>query len=138
MTASTATFDILDVAQLQTQGSQRLDECIITVPLGTITALAGAVVVAFIAPKAGTIQEVRAAVNAAFTVTDIVITPKIGGSSITSGAITLATSGSAALTKGSSTPSAANTVAVGDVVNMTITGGVGAVSGVVQFVLRYS
>jgi hypothetical protein len=108
---------------------------IITVPMAVITAQAGAVVVAARSPYAGTIEGIAGTVNAAFTTTDIVITG-INTTGITTGVVTIPTAGSAALTTATATPSALKTVAIGDIINFTITGGVGAVSGAVTFILR--
>lgn len=110
----------------------------ITVSLPTITALAGAAVIVCPAPFPGTVVAIKGAANAAFTATDIVITGRIGTNAITNGALTLPTAGSAFGTTATATPTAANTFATGDILNVTVTGGVGAVNGAVVFILRRS
>lgn len=111
-------------------------DTIITTPLATITALGGATVTSVRAPFAGTVEGVAGTVNAAFSATDIVITSKINSTGITTGIVTIPTAGSAALTTAAVVPTAAKTFAIGDIINFTITGGVGTVSGVVTFILR--
>lgn len=115
--------------------SYRTEPVIITLPLATITAIAGGAIVATYAPWAGTITAVYGAVNGAFTATDIVITSRINTSNVTNGAVTITNSGSAYGTKGTATPSAANTFVAGDIIGVTVTGGVGTVSGAITFVL---
>jgi hypothetical protein len=110
-----------------------------TIYLGTITALAGQVTVLFTAPYGGTITAIYAGVSAAFTSTNIVITPSITHvgttTAITGGAVTILTASSALGTTGTATPSAANTFVAGDVVSATITGGVGTVNGTVTLLI---
>lgn len=113
-------------------------DTVISIPLVTITALAGAAVVACAAPFSGTVETISAAVNGAFTVSNIVITGRIDTTGITTGVVTLATSGSGFGTTASVSPTAAKTFTAGQIINFTITGGVGAVSGAVTFVLRKS
>lgn len=115
--------------------SYRTEPLIITLPLATITAIAGGALVATYAPFAGTVTNVYAAVNGAFTATNIVVTSRINTTGITNGVVTVATAGSAFGSKGTATPTAANTFVLGDIIGCTITGGVGAVSGSVTFVL---
>lgn len=111
---------------------------VMTVDLPTITALAGAVVAAWRASFAGTVEGIAGTVNAAFTATDIVITGKINNTGITTGVVTIPTAGSAALTTVAVVPTANKAFAIGDIINFAITGGVGAASGVVTFILRRS
>lgn len=115
--------------------SYRTEPLVITLPLATITAIAGGALVGIYAPFAGTVTNVYAAVNGAFTVTDIVITSRINTTGITNGVVTVATAGSAFGSKGTATPTALNIFAVGDIIGCTITGGVGAIGGTVTFVL---
>lgn len=120
-----------------------------SVPLGTqyvvqiflspITALAGLVVVLHSAQFSGTVTGVSISVNAAFTSTNIVATTSVyhSGSAtpITTGAVTLATSGSAAGSTASVTPTAANTFVAGDAITAAVTGGVGTVNGVISLLI---
>lgn len=64
-------------------------------------------------PVAGTVTKIWSALNGAIGTADATLTPKIGGTPITDGAITIATASSAAGDVDSSTPSAANTVTAG-------------------------
>jgi len=100
--------------------------------LATITAQAGAARIIFVAPYSGTITDGRAAIDGAITATDITIALRINTTAVTTGAMTLANSGSGFGTKASCAPSAANTFVAGDVINATITGGVGTVGGVIN------
>lgn len=107
----------------------------VQVYLSPITAQAGAVSVIFQAPYAGTVTSVAVAVSGAFTATDIVVTPSVyhAGSptTITGGAVTVATAGSGVASHATVTPSAANTFVSGDTITATVTGGVGTVNGVI-------
>lgn len=115
--------------------SYRTETEIIAAQIGTITALAGGAIAVCRAPFAGIVTGMSVVVNGAFTVTDIVATGRINTTNITSGAVTVPTSGSAFGSTATATPSGANTFAVGDILGCTITGGVGTVSGAVLFVL---
>lgn len=115
----------------------------IQVYLSPITAQAGAVSVIFQAPFNGTITSIAGAVSAAFTATNIVITPSVyhagSATAITGGVVTIPTAGSAIATNVTVVPSAANTFLSGDTVTATVTGGVGAVDGVITlYVTRTS
>jgi hypothetical protein len=115
----------------------------IQVYLSPITAQAGAVSVIFQAPFNGTVTSVAVAVSGAFTATNITVTPSVyhSGSptAITGGAVTVNTAGSGVASNATSTPSAANTFLSGDTVTATVTGGVGAVNGVITlYVTRTS
>ena len=72
---------------------------------------------------AGEVVEIRTAIDAAITVADATVTPKIGGTAMTNGAITIATSGSAAGDTDVSYPSGANAVAAGDAIEIETDGG---------------
>ncbi len=74
-----------------------------------------------VSPVAGTVDKIYSVLNAALATGDATLTGKIGASAITNGAITITESGSAAGDVDSASPSAAKTVAVGDV--LSITGG---------------
>lgn len=74
-------------------------------------------------PFDGTISKIYTVTDGAVGTADITITPSIGGSGITNGVVTIATSGSAAGDVDSSTPSAANTVTAGQAVRFTVAGG---------------
>lgn len=111
-------------------------DVVITLPLPVITALAGAAEIICNAPFPGKVISMSAAVNGAFTATDIVITGRIGTNAITNGVITLPTAGSDFGTTATATPTAANSFVTGNVINATITGGVGTVNGAVTVILR--
>lgn len=89
------------------------------------------------APCAGTITKIYATLQGAITVADSAVTTSIGGVAITGGAMTIAQAGSAAGTKFSATPSAANTVAAGDLITVTTDGGSTTTAGLdVRFVIQ--
>lgn len=71
---------------------------------------------------AGTIDLIYTALSAAITTNDAVLTFKINGTAITTGVITIANSGSAGGDSDTCSPSAANTLAVGDVVSVVVSG----------------
>jgi len=71
----------------------------------------------------GDIIEIRTAIDAAITVADATITAKIGGTAVTGGAITVATSGSAAGDTDVAYPTGARTVVPGDAIEIETDGG---------------
>lgn len=76
-----------------------------------------------IAPVAGRITGIWTVINGVIAGGDATITPKMGGSAITGGEITIAYSGSAAGDVDSSTPTDGNQVAVGDAIEIASDGG---------------
>jgi hypothetical protein len=107
--------------------------------LSTITAIAGGAKIICVAPYAGTITGGKAAIDGAITATDITVALRIGTNAVTNGSMTLANAASAFGTSATCTPTAANTFAIGDIINATLTGGVGTVGGVVNiYVTRTS
>ncbi len=78
-----------------------------------------AAVLRIVSPVAGTVDKVYSVLNAALATGDATLTGKIGTSAITNGVITITESGSAAGDVDSASPSAAKTVAVGDVLSFT-------------------
>ena len=92
----------------------------IALVLGDISTKASdAAVLRVVSPVAGTIDKVYSVLNAALATGDATLTGKIGASAITNGVITITESGSAAGDVDSATPSAAKTVAIGDVISFT-------------------
>ena len=75
-----------------------------------------------VAPIAGTIDLIQSVINKALTTGDVTITADIGGVAVTTGVITITQSGSAEDDVDSCAPTAANTVAVGDVITLTVGG----------------
>lgn len=73
-----------------------------------------------VAPVAGDITKLWSVIDGALTGGDPTLTFSIDGTPITSGVITIANSGSAAGDVDSATPSAANTVAKGDVIECAV------------------
>ena len=71
---------------------------------------------------AGEVIEIRTAIDAAITSVDAIITPKIGGTAMTNGAITIAFTGSAAGDTDVSRPTGARTVAAGDAIEIETNG----------------
>lgn len=83
-----------------------------------------AAVARFVAPYAGTITKVYTVLNGALATANATFTTAIGGVGVTNGVVTAIQSGSAAGDVASATPSAARTVAAGDLI--TVTGGGGS------------
>ena len=81
-----------------------------------------AAVVRWAAPLAGTITLIKAVIDGALTTGNAVLTGKIGSTSITGGAVTCTQAASAAGSVFTATPSAANVLAVGDVLSFTVSG----------------
>lgn len=104
---------------VETDGGEDLKKDVLTVKMADIST-AGTVYVP--SPYAGTITKITSIIDGAISGADAVITPKIGAVEITDGAITIANSGSAAGDVDNATPSAANTVAVGNNINLTTDG----------------
>lgn len=74
------------------------------------------------APVAGTVTSIRSVLGGAISGADSAITTEINGTLITNGGFTVAQSGSAAGDRDSATPTAANTVAVGDALEVITDG----------------
>lgn len=74
-------------------------------------------------PDGGEVVKIYSVIDNAITVADATLTPKISGTAITGGAITVAYSGSAAGDVDSSTPTAANTVLEGGSIEIETDGG---------------
>ena len=90
---------------------------------GISSKAADAEVVRWVAPRACTIVKVYTVLNAACATADATVTGKINASAITNGVVTIAYSGSAAGDVDVASPSAANVLAAGDVLNFTVGGG---------------
>lgn len=71
----------------------------------------------------GEVVEIRSAIDGAITVADATLTPKIGGTAMTNGAITVAYSGSAAGDTDASYPTANNVVVAGNAIEIETDGG---------------
>lgn len=70
----------------------------------------------------GEIVEIRTALNGAIATADATITPKINGTAMTNGAVTVAFSGSAAGDVDTSRPTSANAVAAGGAIEIETDG----------------
>lgn len=75
-----------------------------------------------VSPVAGTIEKIYSTINGALTVGDATLTGKIGAVAITNGVVTITQAASAAGDVDVATPTAARTVAVGDVISVTVGG----------------
>ena len=71
---------------------------------------------------AGKIVKIYTALNGAIATADVDITPKIGGTAVTGGLITIATASSAAGDVDSSTPTALNTFTAGQAIEIETDG----------------
>lgn len=76
-----------------------------------------------VCPYAGTISKIWSVTDGSVGTADITITGRIGSTAITNGAITIATSASAAGDIDSATPTAANTITAGAAINFVVAGG---------------
>lgn len=70
----------------------------------------------------GEVVEIRTALNGAIATADATITPKIGGTAMTNGAITIANSGSAAGDVDTSYPTSSNAVRAGEAIEIETDG----------------
>lgn len=106
--------------------SDKVSAASLLVPVTVVEALdlvgGNAAVARWASPIAGTITLIKAVINGALTTGNAVLTGKIGSTSITGGVVTCTQSGSAAGSVFSATPSAANVLAVGDVLSFTVSG----------------
>lgn len=75
-----------------------------------------------VSPVAGTIAKIYSTINGALTTGDATLTGKIGAVAITTGVITITQAASAAGDVDSCEPTAAKTVAAGDVISVTVGG----------------
>ena len=92
-----------------------------------------------VTPVAGTIAKVYSVISGAITSGDATLTAKIATVSVTNGVITVANSGSAAGTVDSATPSGANTVTLGQAIEIATDGGsTNSISAVITFVVTPS
>ncbi len=71
----------------------------------------------------GEVVEIRTALNGVITGGDAVLTPKIGGTALTNGAITIANAGSAAGDVDTARPTGLNAVAAGGSIEIETDGG---------------
>lgn len=76
-----------------------------------------------VSPHAGAISKIWTVTDGAVGTADITVTASIGGSAVTNGVVTIATSGSAAGDVDSATPTAANTVTAGQAIKLAVAGG---------------
>jgi len=83
------------------------------------TKASDAQVVRVVSPVAGTVDKIYSVLNAALATGDATLTAAINATPITSGVITITQAGSAAGDLDVATPSAAKTVAIGDVIKLT-------------------
>jgi hypothetical protein len=91
--------------------------------LGEISLVgSGAAVRRIVAPIAGTITAIRSVLNGALTSGNATLTAKIGSTAVTGGVVTITQASSAADDVDSAAPTAANTVAVGSVISLTVGG----------------
>jgi hypothetical protein len=97
------------------------DKVILTIPDIDLVG-ATAEVKRIVSPVAGTIDKIYSVIDGALTTGDATLTAKIGAVAVTDGVITVTQAASAAGDVDSVTPSAAKTVAVGNVISITVGG----------------
>jgi hypothetical protein len=105
---------------IKTGGGQSLKKVYLTTSITDIST-AGQIYV--VSPVAGTITKIYSVINGAIATANSILTPKIAGTAITGGAITVAFSGSAAGDVDSSTPTAANAINAGQAIEIETDGG---------------
>ena len=105
---------------IETDGGQSLKKVYLTTSITDIST-AGQIYV--VSPVAGTITKIYSVINGAIATANSILTPKIAGTAITNGAITVAFSGSAAGDVDSSTPTAANAITAGAAIEIETDGG---------------
>lgn len=105
----------------------------VTVPIADVSTVSQVYVVPGFS---GRLKKIWSVINGAITVADAVLTAKINGVAVTNGVVTIANSGSAAGVVDSATPSALNTFASGDAIEIEHGGSTGAVGVVVTLELE--
>lgn len=116
-----------DLSDLDTPATARTnlgggaDKIVLSVPDLDLVG-ANAEVKQIVAPVAGNISKIYSVINGALETGNATLTAAIGATPVTSGVITITQADSAAGDVDSATPSAANTVAVGDVISITVGG----------------
>lgn len=99
--------------------AQNLSETHVNVVMDDVSTAGSAFVAS---PVAGTITRIQSIIDGAIATADAAITTEINGSAVTGGAITITQAGSAAGDVDVATPTAANTVAVGDSIELITDG----------------
>jgi hypothetical protein len=115
----TATGTELNVLDGITATTAELNTKTLNIKMSDIST-AGSIYV--VSPFAGTYSKLYSVIDGTIATADAVITAEINGSAVTNGGLTIAYSGSAAGDVDSGTPTAANTVAVGDVIEIITSG----------------
>jgi len=105
---------------IKTEAGESLKKVILNTFIDDIST-AGQIYV--VSPVAGTITKIYSVINGAITGANTILTPKIGGTAITGGAITIAFSGSAVGDVDSSTPTALNAITAGSAIEIETDGG---------------
>ena len=105
---------------LKTENGQSLKKVFLNTYIGDIST-AGKIYV--VSPVAGKITKIYSVINGAITGANTILTPKIGGTAITGGAIPIAFSGSAEGDVDSSTPTALNEITAGSAIEIETDGG---------------
>jgi hypothetical protein len=100
-----------------------------------VATLVGTGVSYVIAPEAGKVTKIWSIIDAALGTGDATLTAAIGATPITTGVITITQAGSAAGDVDSCVPTAANTVAAGDKLNLTV-GGTNSVSTMARVIME--
>ncbi|MEY3415640.1 MAG: hypothetical protein RLZZ418_885 [Pseudomonadota bacterium] len=101
---------------VETEAGQSLKKVYLPVDM---TNISSAAVVYLPCPVAGTITKITTIINGAIATANAILTGRIGSTAITSGAVTIPFSGSAAGQVNSTTPTALNTVVAGNNINFT-------------------
>lgn len=104
---------------VETAGGQNIKKQFLNVRLTDVSTASSCYVVS---PVAGNITKIYSVINGTIATANSVITSSINGAAITGGSLTIAFSGSAAGDIDSATPTAANTVAAGDLITLTTDG----------------
>lgn len=96
---------------------------LVTLTVDSVSSKASdAAVARLVSPVAGTVGLVQTVINGALATGDATVTAAINGTGITTGVVTITQDSSAAGDVDSATPTALNTVAVGDLITLTVGG----------------
>jgi hypothetical protein len=117
-----AANNLSDVASAATaRANLAANKIVLDLEVADLTS-ASAKVYRVVSPVAGTIKKIYSVIDGPLTVGDATLAGKIGAVAITNGVITITQAGSAAGDVDVATPTAANVVAVDDVISVTVGG----------------
>lgn len=130
--AATAAINTVYVSDGAASGTWKFPSECVVIELDDISTASSSYVAM---PYAGTVDIIYSVIHGAITGTDVTLTCKINGTDITTGALTVAYTGSAAGDVDTVTPTAANAFTAGQYLEVATGGGTGAVRATITFLV---